>query len=276
MFIIKPLQIQTGELTSCVCVHQSWEEPHPFEETIRLGRDLAERRATMLSFKPVAIRNGLGLFRERRPLLDPTTVFSEGRRFRARNGDACVVATEVMPFPRASSVKQVFDVLHYFARNMEITSTEVLGDVTLRENLDDHDDSLATLNRFVASLPEDVLMDMNTAIFGEYLPASQLGIPEDGLGIIVSQYVDQDELFPYRPDERVRHDFTMVDVVGKHPASDSADKPGEGVVSITRWCFTRVRGSKSVVVSRAIVDRILGGAAQVQEHMWSTVRNCCI
>lgn len=243
---------------------QCQQEASPVARSIRLGRDLAKRRSTIVNMRPLVIQDATEFYHEHRQLLDPTAFMSQDRRFQARNGDSCIVRLEVIPLARSTTVKKAFDVLQRYATTMEISATEALGDLTLRENWDETDDCQATQNRFVASLADTVVMDMNAIIFAEYTA-------ESDIGVIVSHYVDEDELFPYQYDSRVRHDFTIVDVVAKYPAPDD---DGD-VVSITRWGYTRVHQPVLFAVVPNLGDRIMNSSAQVDQHMWNTVRHAC-
>lgn len=236
----------------------------PFDRYIRLERDLASRRDTILALKPLVIQDAVRFYREHQSYIDLTADSSECRRFQASNGDPCVVSSSVVPFPRATTVKQVFDALHSLTQHVDTTAAEVIGDHTLRENSVEHTHGSATQHRLAASVSDLALMDINMVVFAEYLPDSQLGI-------IVSHYVDEDELFPYVPSHRMRNDLTLLDVVTKYPSPDG-DKQG---VTVAHWVYSRFHGSEQVPVSRMLVDSVQRGAAQMEEHKWKSVRLRC-
>lgn len=249
---------------------QLWQceyDANPLKRCIRLGREHSERRTTLLALKPAVIHDAIQVFIDHCMHLTPNDEFSESRRFQAQNGDVCAVKFEVKAVANASTVKQVFDVLRDFERNVEVNATEVLGDITIRENSDDSDGFTITQHRLVSSISDVLLMDTNNVIFAEYMPQSPLGRE---LGLIVSEAVDEDDMFPYRPTERARQDITILDVVTKYPIPDADD-----IVMVTRWQYSRVHKSEAMAISRNVVDRILQGTTEVDQFMWSRVNRCC-
>jgi len=260
-------------LCHCVAAEQRVQDYNPFETFIRLGRDPVARRAEMLAIKPLKIQGAVHFLRENRRFMDPTAEYCESKRFRSRNGDMCSIRFEITPFPGVTSVKPVFDALQHFVHNMEISITEVMGDITVRENDDDNFDDSMTQHRLVTSVSNVVFLDTNNVTFAEYRPPSAPphSLQEsDGseLGVIVAEYVDEDELYPYRPKERLRQDMTILSMVASY------QKPsGERVVVVTRWSMFRFRQSQSIHLPPAIAERMFGGIAIVDEAMLSAVRH---
>jgi len=56
--------------------------------------------------------------------------------FETDNGDVCLLGSTVTRFPGVRSLRQVFDALWFYLTNMEISISELLGHITVRE---DHD-----------------------------------------------------------------------------------------------------------------------------------------
>jgi hypothetical protein len=80
--------------------------------------------------------------------------------------------------------------------------------------------------------------------------------------------VDEDELYPYRPKERLRQDTTVLSMVASY------QKPGgERVVVVTRWSMLRSRQSQSIHLPPAIAERVFGGIATIEQAMLSAVRH---
>lgn len=257
----------------CCCndAGQRVQDYNPFETFIRLGRDPVERRASMLAIKPHKIQGAVQFLRENRRFMDPTAEFCEYKRFRARNGDVCFIRFEIAPFPGIPSVKRAFDTLQRFVHNMEISISEVLGDITVRENDDDNFDDSITQHRLVTSVSNVVFLDTNNVTFAEYIPSSAPSpLESDGseLGVIVAEYVDEDELYPYRPHERLRQDITILNMVASYP-----QRNGERVVVVTRWSMFRFRHSPTIQMPPAVADRVLSGVAAVDEAMLAAVRH---
>ncbi|RLN56423.1 hypothetical protein BBJ29_009603 [Phytophthora kernoviae] len=150
-------------------------------------------------------------------------------------------------FRGVGSVKQVFDMLVLYFCNIEISISEKLGHITIRED-DDSGDRGVTQNRLVSTTINGLLMESNTVLFSQfYEPDSEPG-HERGKGLIVADFVNEDERHPYRPNERVRRDInaileltsftrkvaTLGDVLG------ATQQEEESVVVLTRWVFSQL------------------------------------
>ncbi|GMF25814.1 unnamed protein product [Phytophthora fragariaefolia] len=100
---------------------------------------------------------------ERTRFLDPASPFAEHSRFIAQNGDYCALRFDITPYERISSVK-VYDALHHYFSHMEIWVTDILGDVTIRED-DDSAGKGISQNRLVSSLPNGLKLEMNNVMY---------------------------------------------------------------------------------------------------------------
>lgn len=83
---------------------------------------------------------------------------------------------------------------------------------------------------------------------------------------MICDVVDEDELFPYRPETRVRQDMTQITMV----AMDQSEE-GEPMVVITRWWCLRIRKS-DIYMPPFVVERIRNGVEKVGEAMLATAR----
>lgn len=171
------------------------------------------------------------------------------------DGTVCAAKLDVVPLYSATSVKQVFDTLLYYALNVEMSTADVNGDVVVREEDDTGDESVSQ-NRFVFLKQElGVQVETNNAIFCQYTgPAADLAesaeSAESDEGIITVDFVDQDALYPYRPAERLRDNVTAVFSVKAYitqqqqsPLTQQSPKRADSnheqqqqrVVVLTRW-----------------------------------------
>ncbi|GAB9477906.1 hypothetical protein Gpo141_00015094, partial [Globisporangium polare] len=124
----------------------------PFGTFIHLDRDWNERHATLLAMKDEKMRSAQQYIAERSQFLDRSVAFAEGSRFVSPAGDLCALRFDVIPFEGIRSVKQVFDALLFYGLNMEISISEMLGDITIRED-DGVDQKNGILqNRFVSKV----------------------------------------------------------------------------------------------------------------------------
>lgn len=105
------------------------------------------------------------------------------------------------------------------------------------------------MQHYLSSLTgKGVRMESNTVIFHEYYEAGPDN-PQNSYGLIVSEFVDEDERHPYRSSERVRKDVNAVMEVrsytrrprrfGVSGQEESLDE--EKVVVLTQWSHSRLR-----------------------------------
>ncbi|ETM35957.1 hypothetical protein L914_17231 [Phytophthora nicotianae] len=87
------------------------------------------------------------------------------------------------------------------------------------------------------------VVESNSVMFAEFKEAKD--DQDESCGVIVTDFVDSDELYPYKPEERVRRDATSVFMIRsfKDKAKDSDNK--ELLVVATRWVCFKIRGGES-------------------------------
>lgn len=248
--------------------------------------------------------------------LDVSSDFCEHQKFTNQHGDQCYMSFDVTPLPLGStSVKSVFDVLLNFAYTFEMSISEVLGDITIRENDDSWDPSVSQ-HRLVTLVGNRVQMETNQVMFTEYFPlgpafpgetdcaplsspssssSSSISTSTEGqeLGILATDFVNDDALFPYRSGERLRQDVTVLTMVKRgrpgppegsimatrthdsrqDQARAAGDKPGrdDDVVVLVRWALIRVRAS-AVPLASDLRRRLHEGMQKVDEAMINNVR----
>ncbi|KAF1327305.1 hypothetical protein FI667_g7674, partial [Globisporangium splendens] len=182
-----------------------YSEHSPIETTIRLGTELSERQATLLQLKDHKILEAKHFIEERSRGLDVTKTYVEEERFETAHGDFCSLRFDIVPIRGAASVKSVFNTMLYYIGNIEIMLSETMGHVTIRED-DDNSDKNISHHRLVTSIGNGLQIETNTVLFSE-LTEIEGG---DAMGVIVSDFIDDDELYPYRPHERIRRDVSMM------------------------------------------------------------------
>ncbi|KAJ8564229.1 hypothetical protein ON010_g7115 [Phytophthora cinnamomi] len=185
------------------------EAGSPLQRFIHLGRDELSRRDTLLALKPMKLDDADYFLRQRRPNVDPCKPMCEDRRYELSNGGFCSTRFTTIQFHGVGSVRQVFDMLVQYFCNIEISISEKLGHITIRED-DDSGDKGVTQNRLVSTTVNGLLMESNTVLFSHfYEPDDEPGRAR-GRGLIVADFVDEDERHPYRPEERVRRDINAI------------------------------------------------------------------
>lgn len=215
----------------------------PIHTPIRLGRDVAQRKLALHAIRDAKIAEGKRFLAERMRGLDKSKAYFEEERFETDEGDFCLQQFDITPLPKARSVKELFDVLFYFIFNMEIKISETLGSITVRED-DESGDERISHHRLTSRNHHGVHTEISTVHFSDF---DDLG-PDNmylGSGTIVADYVDEDELYPYRPSERVRHDITAVLTITperqriKNRFSAHGPDEEEIVVVLTRWMLAK-------------------------------------
>ncbi|ETI33568.1 hypothetical protein F441_19603 [Phytophthora nicotianae CJ01A1] len=234
----------------------------PFDLPARLNKDPFQREAALLRMKSDRLQVA-HLFMHQRQHYLSTSEFCDRKKFEATNGDLVSIQFEIMPLPGARSVKNIVDALQFFVYNLEISISEAVGDVTIRENDDAKPGSAVAQHRLVATVADVIQTDTNNVAFAEYRPA---GPGEQELGLMICDTVDEDELYPYRPDTRVRQDMTQITQIAWHQ-----QEVGDPIIVMTRWWCLRIRKS-DIYVPPFVVDRIRTGVEKVGAAMFATAR----
>ncbi|KAG7399280.1 hypothetical protein PHYBOEH_009206 [Phytophthora boehmeriae] len=276
-----------------------------YEPVIRLGVDQRERHNTLLAMKQQRLDEAIGFLTERSRYMAMDTEFTDLQRFQAENGDVCLVRFDIKPLRKAQSVKQAFEGVLKFSYNLEISISDLIGDITVRENDDLDWDSSVAQHRLVTSITQDVQVDTNNATFTQYWgdgsgPRVERTVGDE-LGLSVCNYVDEDALYPYRESERVRQDITFFVMIAKyschrsklpaatHPTfgngspsstisdctssvSGKSENDREDVVVATRWTCLRLR-NPPFPLDEDIASHIRDGMEQVGQAMFTAIRH---
>ncbi|GMG15587.1 unnamed protein product [Phytophthora fragariaefolia] len=196
----------------------------------------------MKAMKLQDARNFLG---RRLSHVNPLNATSEERRFENEHGDYWAVRLAVSQLESAQSTKQVFDLVTYYLSNSEISISEKVGHLTVRE--DDDNGEAGIMQHYLSSITgKGLRMESNTVIFHEYREAGPEN-PQDSYGLIVSEFVDEDERHPYRSNERIRKDVNAVTEVrsyNRRPrrfgVSTNENIQDEKVIVLTQWSHSRL------------------------------------
>ncbi|KAL3658926.1 hypothetical protein V7S43_016066 [Phytophthora oleae] len=290
--VIHAQRLAFANTQSMIAQYMRVQEHSPFETFIQLGKDPVERHATLLSMKKRKLHDALQFLVARRRFMDPSSAFSDNQKFENAQGDFCYMGFDVTPFAGVRSARTVFDVLLNFSYNLEISLSELLGDITIREN-DDHWDPSVSQQRLVTNVANLAEMETNNAMFSEYHerngPAA-LGVElthesedlgalghGDELGVLAIDFVNDDELYPYIPIRRIRQDVTVLMLVSTcmrpkvRPPQTTGSVEMERVVILTRWSLLRIRKS-SIHLPFEAAQRLRNGIEQVGEAMLNNVR----
>ncbi|KAL3660369.1 hypothetical protein V7S43_014522 [Phytophthora oleae] len=208
----------------------------PLQEIITLKKDSDSRHETLQGMKAKKLKSGEEFLRIRRSELDPFRSLTEDQRYETDSGGFSSARFSIMQFEGVQSVKQVFDLVIFYFSNMEISVSEKLETlVTVRENDDDGTIEGITQNCLMSTTTDlGMQMESNTIMFSEFCERNDIQCSDRGYGIVVSEFVDSDERYPYGPQKRVRKDVNgVIEVRGYNRPKDNSED--EMVVVMTRW-----------------------------------------
>ncbi|TYZ66282.1 hypothetical protein PybrP1_006338, partial [[Pythium] brassicae (nom. inval.)] len=249
-------------LKSALAGDTSEHVPSPVSSTLCLGSDSSQRWEFLRRLKPQKIHDARQFFRRRTQFMDTTRASSEAAQFETASGEICASKLDVFPLYGARSVKEVYDVLLFYFLNVEMCTAEVNGNVVVREEVETGDESVSQ-NRFVFSTKHDVQVETNNVIFCEYTPprddasatrrlvgphkSSELDPSDEGL--ITLDFVDDDELYPYRPESHLRDDITNIFIVKSYPSDTTGGEINCGgntdrVVVLGRWVQSKFHNTE--------------------------------
>ncbi|TYZ67728.1 hypothetical protein PybrP1_003477 [[Pythium] brassicae (nom. inval.)] len=234
-------------------------DPRELKQRFALNADLREAilqqdlvvahsQSAFTSF--LKIRDANRFLVERTRHVNPFKASSELSQFETEEGDLCAVKVDVTPFEGVRSVQQVFDAMQFYLMNLEISHSELSGNVTIREN--DPDTERAVLHhRLVIAERAGVVVEKNAVIFVAQSDF-EAERPEEQWAIATGDFVGQDDPYPYCSSQRLRKDSTSVFKLTAHRrpgrseaacagASGGGADDGELVVVLTRWHMLRMR-----------------------------------
>lgn len=212
---------------------------------IRLGKTWSERRATLVALKETKLRDAFEYVTARAVALDPLTPHVTDDRFETASGDFCCIRFETIQFRGLASVRQVYDALFDYVLNMETSISETLGHVTVRDEYDYAGKSLSNHRQLATEYGVEI--ELNGVMFAQFYDAHA---PSAGgpCGIVAVDSVDDDELHPYTPGDRVRKDISATVVVQGHRYRRPGAEDDELVVVMTRGAFIKLYRSNNVVM----------------------------
>lgn len=231
----------------------------PIQRKIHLTEDFHARRDLLASVKASKLKDGREFLRNRLPDVDLGAPMDEDFRFESPEGDFYACQFTIIQFESMQSARQVFDQLLYYLCNVEISISEKVGHLTIREDDDVAADGIVQ-NKIVSTTVHGIKMESNAVMFSEFYDRTvtdrRNGVEDEQggeFGVIVTDFVDEDDRHPYLPKERIRKDVSNVMEVRPYWRS-RPDGQREQVVVLIRWAHSRLRHPEFAVSRVAWLD----------------------
>ncbi|TMW68130.1 hypothetical protein Poli38472_007802 [Pythium oligandrum] len=151
--------------------------------------------------------------------------------------------------------KGVYDAICYYMTNIELALIADGGFFTFRED-DDLSETGIHQNCLVTAAP-GVLVEAKTAVFYAYDPVVNVAV-------ITGRYVDEDELCPYVPKERIRLDAITMAVISQLPGSETT--------VVRQWIHTRLVSSDHIALTDAFLRHMRPSIGRWAETLHDLVR----
>lgn len=134
-------------------------------------------------------------------LLQP---YSTEDRFVTAEDDYFCTRFDITQFEGVQSIRQVYEALLFYVGNIDTSISQELGHIALQEDYDRLDNRIRH-QRVVSCDNNGVMHEANAVVFSQF---TDCGESDESCGIVATDFVDVDDLFPYRPDTSVRRDIT--------------------------------------------------------------------
>ncbi|KAG6946230.1 hypothetical protein JG687_00016828 [Phytophthora cactorum] len=191
--------------------------------------------------------------------VDSNKPHTSDQRYETSEGDICSWHLEAIHFPGVESLEQVWEALLFHYNNIEIGISERLGHTTVRDDYDAIDGSVYN-TRVLSRSDNCIPLESSIVTF------SHLFTGEDE-GILALDSVDEDELYPYFPNERVRLDTSGAIVLTANRRSED-----EVVVTLRRAAFLKLYNPQ-LPVSEATRQELQAGIGRWRDVLMKTIRS---
>ncbi|KAF4139269.1 hypothetical protein GN958_ATG11485 [Phytophthora infestans] len=213
-----------GKLMSCAQRYSY--QTRPTKMFIHLLADREERLETLKAVRGPKLYYARRFIQHRSLGMHPTAEYFHEERYETPEGDYCNVRFDRVPLRGVKGgIRAVLDALKYAAFNAEIIISEASGNLTIREDDDVIEEECSQL-RLVARTCRGFLVENNLVHFTDFAHTE-----EGSYAVTAADFVDEDELYPYRPQERIRSDTTSAVLVTSHADPVEADINGEHTLS---------------------------------------------
>ncbi|OWZ06107.1 hypothetical protein PHMEG_00021685 [Phytophthora megakarya] len=212
---------------------------------IHLGRDWAKRTAMLTSLRSQQCLDAIELVEKRTQFMSVAREYNENAQYVDETGDFCSIRFDITPLDGLKTVEEAFEFIHELGADKNIMH-----------------------RRLIISEVENVATETNFVMFSQHQPANDRrnmcgdGDKQGDHGVMVLNFVDKDDLYPYRPQNCVRLDISGVMALKsyhKRVKTSKGEEKEESAVVLTRWMLQKLRRTELPVpthVLQTIRDRI--------------------
>ncbi|KAG6610453.1 uncharacterized protein IUM83_06565 [Phytophthora cinnamomi] len=245
---------------------------HPLYTKICLSKDWDERRKTLMAVRNEKLRNAYDFLMAPGRFVDPDKPHTSDHRYETAEGDLCSVHLEAMHFPGVESLEKVWEALLFHYNTIEIGISERLGHTTVRDDYDAIDGSVYSI-RVLSKSENCTPVESSIVTFSHLFTEDDKGFDGQTCGILALDSVDEDELYPYYPKERVRLDTSGAIILSasRRPAKDP-ESEGELVVTLRRAAFLKLYNPQ-FPVSEATRQELQAGIGRWGDVLMKTIRS---
>ncbi|ETK75415.1 hypothetical protein F442_18285 [Phytophthora nicotianae P10297] len=190
---------------------------NPLYTYIHLPKCWDKRKQILVDLKDEKLTVALQYILARSQNLNLENRHASEHRYEDTDGNFCCNRFEVNHLVRIKSLKEVYDAAKFFLTNVEISTTEALGNITVREDYDTvgGDESIASF-RLISARQSGIVTESNKVFYDKCYDHHAL-LDNRPCVVMATDTVDIDDLHPYEPKSRVRLDVSAVLFITEMP-----------------------------------------------------------
>lgn len=232
-----------------VSTAQGNQSNNPLATYVHLSRDWAQRRSALGDMVDDKLANAHRFLLSQRSFIDVKQPrWREDCHENAR-GDFLCVRFDCTQFKGATSVGDVYDALVFYFRNMEISISEKLGHITVREDYDQRGSTISH-HRLLSTDSLGVTQEINRIMFAR----CENRDADDSYGIVAVDFVDDDDLHPFCPSMFVRKDITAAVLITRHCHKVAGGDEDQVTIVMQRAAFIKIHRSRMDLAAPVLRD----------------------
>ncbi|KAL3660377.1 hypothetical protein V7S43_014530 [Phytophthora oleae] len=259
---------------------------NPLYTYIHLTQCWDKRKQILVGLQDEKLTSAIQYVQARSQHLDLARRHRSEDRYEDSDGVFCCNRFEVNQLVGVRSMKEVYEAAKFFLTNVEISTTEALGHITVREDYDSiGDDGSIGSFRLISARPSGIVTESNKVLYNRYFDHHEL-LGERPCAVMATDSVDRDDLHPYDPKSRVRLDVSATLVMtevgrrkrkhGERP-QDSGSEAGsceDEELTVVIQCATFLKAlAPEIDVHTDALNAIADGTASWVKVMLQSIRD---